>query len=103
MNKFVADFSNLPSRGFETIQASFAGSLKTMAKSGYGSALAMQAMASDAQLGLMNRRPRRPKGAMGPLMVVATMCLAVPLVGLVIGVGSAVAGADKPVEILRAQ
>ncbi|MCP5082704.1 MAG: hypothetical protein GY948_13535 [Alphaproteobacteria bacterium] len=74
-----------------------------MAKNGYGNALALQAMASDAQLGLMNRRPRRPKGAMRPLMVVATMCLAVPLVGLAIGAGSAIAGAGKDVQITQAR
>ncbi len=65
-----------------------------MAKNGYGNALALQAMASDAQLGLMNRRPRRPKGSAKPLMTVAIMCLAVPLVGLAIGAGSAIANAD---------
>ena len=74
-----------------------------MAKNGYGNALALQAMASDAQLGLMNRRPRRPKGAMRPLMVVATMCLAVPLVGLAIGAGSAIASADKDAQITLAR
>ncbi len=65
-----------------------------MAKNGYGNALALQAMASDAQLGLMNRRPRRAKGSAKPLMTVAIMCLAVPLVGLAIGAGSAIANAD---------
>ena len=73
-----------------------------MAKNGYGNALAMQAMASDAQLGLMNRRPARPKGTVRPVMMIATMCLAVPLVGLAIGAGSAIASADKSeVTILK--
>ncbi len=66
-----------------------------MAKNGYGPALSMQAMASDAQLGLMNRRPKPRKGAMRPLLVVAAMCLAVPLVGLAIGAGTAVASSEN--------
>ncbi|MEM1201409.1 MAG: hypothetical protein AAGI06_19070 [Pseudomonadota bacterium] len=69
-----------------------------MAKNTYGNALAMQAMASDAQLGLMRRRPRRVKTVSRPVMVVATMCLAVPLVGLAIGAGSAIAAGDKAAQ-----
>ncbi|MEM8689594.1 MAG: hypothetical protein AAGF81_19875 [Pseudomonadota bacterium] len=65
-----------------------------MAKNTYGNALALQAMASDAQLGLMRRRPRRAKAVSRPLMVAAIMCLAVPLVGLAIGAGSAIAAGD---------
>lgn len=66
-----------------------------MAKNGYGNALAMQAIASDAQLGLMGRRRRRKKAGAHSALMVAAMCLAVPLVGLAIGAGSAVANADK--------
>ncbi len=70
-----------------------------MANNGYGNALAMQAMASDAQLGLMQRRRRRKKGASRPVMAAAALCLAVPLVGLAIGAGSAVANADKGASV----
>lgn len=74
-----------------------------MAKNGYGNALALQAMASDAQLGLMNRRPRRAKGAVRPIVTMAVMCLAVPLIGLAIGAGSAIADADNenPAALVR--